>query len=203
MSVTVHPAVNQGLCRVHACSRIPSTCQWQYILLLTRVCAECMLVAGFPRAVVPAGSCLAPSPLPRKSPPRKRWAGLCLRHAGFAVVEGAWGVFLLIVGDRIVQCMQQCWLFSLLKYVCVWVCVTCLVYWNVCVCVCVTLCIWEREYMCVTLCMCVCVGVCVGGGGVERACKTEQERERKCTCLFDLLSFYSLLKCTFFVYIQS
>ena len=54
--------------------------------------------------------------------------------------------------------------------------------------------------------VCVCVFLCVkevGGGGGERACKTEQERERKCICLFDLLSFYSLLKCTFFVYIQS
>ena len=164
MSVTIHPAVNQGLCRVHTCCRIPSTCPWQYILLLTRVCAEYVLVAGFPRAVVPAGSCLAPSPWPRKSPPRKRWAGLCLRHAGFAVVEGAWGVFLLIVGDRIVQCIQQCWLFSLLKCVCVGVCNMFSLLKCGCVCVCNTMYMRERVYVCNPVHVCVCVGVCGGGG---------------------------------------
>ena len=69
---------------------------------------------------------------------------------------------------------------------------------------------YMREYMyvtlCVSVCVCVCVCVCVwerereGWGKKEHV---KQNEERESACLFDLLSFYSLLKCTFYVYIQS
>ena len=49
--------------------------------------------------------------------------------------------------------------------------------------------------------MCVCVCEREGWGKKEHVKQNEKERES--ACLFDLLSFYILLKCTFYVYIQS